>query len=483
MKRLICLFTTLVLLVMQLGALTVSATVTKEDGSIIWKFDQQDMIDTFFAGGPNNLKSSEIVDGVWKTTPSDVLTIHDVAFLAEQDYVSLDEYPYLAIKYKLTDCDYFDFYIFFQTTSHNLDGAEKCTLATESDGEWHTGVWDMRKEEGGSFWKDQLTIFRLDGFFALYEEGNNDALFVDYIAFFKTAEEAEAYTGEKVQEGSGSSSDSADDYVKTVEDGNGIIWSMTAPYMSDVFFAGSPYNGTSRFKDGVLHLTPFDTVGTLDVAFLDEAHQIPCEEYPYFVVKYKANTDYVDLWFLFSTDTHELDGSERTTVTMDSQDIWEYAVVDMRLGEGGGFWKGTMTIARFDFNFALYEKGGDDSLDIEYYGFFKTKEAVESYIGKTVNLDPPAGPTDGTEPQPDDTDSETVKDTDPSTTTFPSDNNASTPTTVGGDDTPVGGDVTTGADAPSDLSVIGIEGILLIVAGVLVVVAVVVYFVIYKKKK
>ena len=78
---------------------------------------------------------------------------------------------------------------------------------------------------------------------------------------------------------------------------------------------------------------------------------------------------------------------------------------------------------------------------------------------------------------------ETVKDTDPSTTTFPSDNNASTPTTVGGDDTPVGGDVTTGADAPSDLSVIGIEGILLIVAGVLVVVAVVVYFVIYKKKK
>jgi hypothetical protein len=141
-----------------------------------------------------------------------------------------------------------------------------------------------------------------------------------------------------------------------------------------------------------------------------------------------------------------------------------------------------MTIARFDFNFALYEKGGDDSLDIEYYGFFKTKEAVESYIGKTVNLDPPAGPSDGTESQPDSSDSETDKDTNVPTTSLSTDSNTSD-TTVGGDITTIGGDVTTGADAPSDLSVIGIEGILLIVAGVLVVVAVVVYFVIYKKKK
>ncbi len=121
-----------------------------------------------------------------------------------EDTVSASDYKYMKIKYK-SECDNDKLTLFYvnytDLNAHPgpaFDGNYMVELPITADNAWHSTVYDMGTLCGDK-WQNYIGALRFDMNTAEYahDEANKGKTFsIEYIAFFKTQAEADAYTGE-----------------------------------------------------------------------------------------------------------------------------------------------------------------------------------------------------------------------------------------------------------------------------------------------
>lgn len=123
-----------------------------------------------------------------------------------ENTVSASDYKYMKIKYK-SECDNDKLTLYYVTypdlNAHPgpvFEGEKAVNLDINPDGKWNSAVYDMGTLCGDK-WQNYIGALRFDMNTEEYahDEANKGKTFsIEYIAFFKTQAEADAYTGEAV---------------------------------------------------------------------------------------------------------------------------------------------------------------------------------------------------------------------------------------------------------------------------------------------
>ena len=167
---------------------------TKTPPPMIWKFNNPEFVDKFYASGSVTIafaqQDNESYIDVNSLGAAD--NCNFAWYIPEENRFELSDYPYVAIRYRSTHNGTIQFYPSITTTADGASGSLYRSMSMDSK----TGEWTkiVRHLTGGAGeWKGIIDYVRLD--FMRYAAVKKD-IDIDYIAFFATEAEANAYAGE-----------------------------------------------------------------------------------------------------------------------------------------------------------------------------------------------------------------------------------------------------------------------------------------------
>lgn len=353
--------------------------------AMIFKFDTAENISKFatsFASAEIGLENDAMKVSI---KGGDPYITHK--FTEENTYA--DDYRYVKYRFKtsaLPSIYRAEFY--YKTEMFDTMGADNtyCRIALNGDDEWRTVIIDM-KEVGGKLWSGKLEVFRIDPLDAhdrsVFNAG--DTAYVDYLAFFATRAEAEAYNGENAEEWT--CPDGIEPEHGTTADKNSqIVWEFETEAEIEKWVSG----GTNANKDftnqivglsnGILGL--WDDDDNFNFKYnLPTDEQFTLEEFPYLKIRYRQNHANSVMQIYFWNDLQG--GNPLYNLHSTSSDEWQTVIVDFSSGTAPGMadgftWKGVLTSLRFD-PMREFKQNNPRQCYVDYIGFFKTREDADSY--------------------------------------------------------------------------------------------------------
>ena len=248
-----------------------------------------------------------------------------------------------------------------------------------SDEEGATANLVAEMEEGESFWEGEVTSLRFDSIYRGGRSGealDGDTLYIAWMAFFETEEDAKNYKGPD---------HSTERTPEPTRDPSTID---TKPFNLLVFDTEDYddfFNPTSQISeiyfDSDKKCYSIDVVSGIDPnvellfdSFLDE--EVPCDEYKILQFGARVNTSEGNKSgsFYYSTDEHG-GYSEPQNVMYNYTTTDEIQVVNIDLSRAAN-WTGTALKCRFDMFTSCNE---DTTFDLYYMAFFADKDAANAF--------------------------------------------------------------------------------------------------------
>lgn len=299
----------------------------------------------------------------------------DPIFMTRITDISMDEYKYMKIKF-FSQTEDTTFQIFFDAKDSPGHSGEKSVTFTFDSYFWNEKIVNLSKN---SFWKGILNILRMD---PVGGAKAGEKMYIEYIAFFKTEEDAKAYGGltaeqEKINE----------------ERKKEILKEQTSFYEGDTF--AIRFNNYKIFRLNGVNATYGCSVMLYDKAalfriwlspailsiHLEEVSYIDANVYKYMKIKYYANTSSKSSMMYFATtDDGTVSGSRSIAFRRGDNRKWQEQIVD--INQSGVSWAGKVNFIRFDLT-TSYAQNQDEYIFIEYLAFFKTLEEAQAFGGLT----------------------------------------------------------------------------------------------------
>ena len=352
--------------------------------AMIFKFDDLQTISSFANGAVNTKLSFE--DGCMKAVIQNGDSYITHKFTEDNTYA--DDYRYVKYRYKTNGKpSMYCMEFYYKTPSIPTMGTTNtyCRIPiVDSDG-WQIKYADM-KSVGKELWSGKLEVFRIDPLEAhdrtIFNSG--DVVYIDYLAFFATRAEAEAYNGE-----------TADEWVcpegivpeenSSADNLDRIVWEFDSEAEIGKWQLGttSSNNNTLQivgYSNGILSVWDDDDNYNMQYV-LPEAEQFTLEKFPYVKIRYKQNlaNDSLMQWY-FWNDAQS--GNPYYHLNAVNAGNWKTEIIDFSNGtaagmQGGFEWKGKLTKFRFDP--MRFKRGVLRQCCIDYIGFFKTAEDAQNY--------------------------------------------------------------------------------------------------------
>lgn len=198
MKKSLFLLIAAVMLVCTMTVL--GSAATEYPDPVIWKFNNPEFVSQWSASGVVEIAYAEEDDVSYIDVDSlEAVDNCNIAWydIPETSRFELSDYPYMSIRYRSTHSGNIQLYPSTET-SENDSASSKLyhQFAMDSTtGEWTTMVIDKFKGKGT--WEGVIDYIRIDFMRPTAVKKDID---IDYIAFFPTLEQAQAYAGEVVGE-------------------------------------------------------------------------------------------------------------------------------------------------------------------------------------------------------------------------------------------------------------------------------------------
>ncbi|MBE6689344.1 MAG: S-layer homology domain-containing protein [Ruminococcaceae bacterium] len=285
------------------------------------------------------------------------------------------------IKFRIrnrSEATQFEFH-FASPATDNAVAAQSCTHfpITSNDADFKEYVYNIKEANIASqsvngvsleesVWSGIISQLRFDGMWKAEPSGQmpkGSSMDFDYVAFFKTKQEADAYTGpQKI---------SRDE----------MEWDKNSPHFifdnEDEISKWSADGCSASLEGGNMKMVPGSWDPTL-TRVMDEPFNTA--DYPFFAYRYKAFARGVNSGGLFiRTDSvPSFTGKAFTSWSLNTDDQWTDIIIDMR-EEPHGAWTTNLNAVRLDaingqvqdMNAAVY---------VNRLGFFKTKEEAKIFL-------------------------------------------------------------------------------------------------------
>ena len=306
----------------------------------------------------------------------------DPYFMVNQELDSKYEWIKFRIK-NLSEATMFEFH-FSSTATEDKITAATCTHFPISSGdtEYKEYIYNIKEANLASqnvnedvnleksVWDGKISTLRFDCMWKAEPSGQMpkfSTMEIDYIAFFETKEDAEAFVP-------------APKIIKGEEVFSDIEWSKDSPHFitsdEEEMQKWAPNGADVAYELGNLRLTPTNHDPTLTRSF-DEPFS--SEEFPYFAYRFKANTSIPQGGFFF-LNQYETKLSDRTysQFPIMNPGQWTDVVMDMRTLKHGN-WKGDISLMRLDpINGSTIDEGA--FILINRLGFFRTREEAYAFL-------------------------------------------------------------------------------------------------------
>ncbi len=272
--------------------------------------------------------------------------------------------PIMVIKYRARVSGHYMEFFMNSTASTAQTGDNFHVGGMRYDNEWDVKIIDLREKLGDSFDGEKLGHIRFD-----FSNGNPipemAELDVEYIGFFNTVEDAQAFEyGEDYQppqEDEGKTDEKAELYFNAID-----------------IYDASVNNSVKNLAESVLsgdlsYVTLKASSGKPQDAYI-QLLTAPKKAAPYFAIKYR--TEHLGYWielFMDSVNEQATGGSSFTFYPIDDGE-WHIFVLNVAEKLGNDKFNGeTVNYIRFDF-MNCNENLGEWSLDIEYIGFYAIED-------------------------------------------------------------------------------------------------------------
>ena len=336
--------------------------------NMIFRFDQVDAFRPVYSHGSG---ADPSIDDRYKT----------LCLLFEKSYdpiivlnftsqaVNLDCFSYMKIGFRAA-CDGKRMEIFYTTAKSPDTSMDKLVAGEFVNNQYNELVWDMSSDP---LWTTSLGIVRLDPTTAT---SAGDRMWIDYIAFFETKAEADAYhvtdAAKAINPDTTMEEDPVEPELPEDAPDNVVLRFDSAEKVSNFVKHGS---GMTIGFDEDKKCLRIDYAESGDPLFVwyPSAGTVNVSMYPIIKIKLKSNTESGGIQIFYATSAAPtMTGGHTKTATYKSG-MWNEIILDPSAQMD---WADDLTILRFDP--VAFASEGEFTL-IEYIGFFPTIKAAEAY--------------------------------------------------------------------------------------------------------
>jgi len=295
-----------------------------------------------------------------------------------------DKYPWVKIRIRnLSDATQFEMHFASTATEDKVTGAT-CTHfpITSGDSDFVEYIFNVKDQNLASqqinntglttsAWTGTISTVRLDCMWKAEPSGQmatGSQMYIDYVGFYATEEEAKAHTPEEKPE---------EPRKNSGKDAPKYIFSETN--LDTIAFGGSDVG----HEGGVLRVTPVSHDPTISFNLSDE-QEFDTAEFPYFAMRYNYDTKVATAGLFFTTsDLPDLSDKSYSPFTVVTTPGWNNVIVN--LGDFTTYTKGTWT--GICNSFRLDPINGNDTeatLYLDRLGFFRTITDAHKFLSEGV---------------------------------------------------------------------------------------------------
>ena len=289
-----------------------------------------------------------------------------------------DKYPWMKIRLRnLSDATHFEMHFASDGNNNSLNAAS-CTRFPISSGdadfvEYVVNVQNANKEtSGNSIWTGNIFQIRFDCMWKAEPSGQmatGSQMYIDYIGFFATEEEAKAYTTAPETEIENSKANSGKAGPTWVFDNDEILekWTFTG---ADISLEG-----------GILCIRPNSSDPTMRYE-LNGDERFDTKEFPYFAYRHSTKSKVtVGGMFYTTTNLTALTDASFSRIPVPNDGKWVNTITD--LSDFGNYpkgnWNGTATLIRLD---PVNAEDKDAVIYIDRMGFFRTAHEDYAFLSE-----------------------------------------------------------------------------------------------------
>lgn len=345
-------------------------SVAAENSQVVYRFDNAKIVSEFVSHGGGNVASYDAKASALRfdfENSTDPISVWEIPAYG----VDLSLYKYVKIKLK-AQCASTQLQFFFSTYKSPDITEGKMVNGYYDSYLWNEVILDMSSHKD---WNSFLNTLRFDPASTSFE---GEYMLVEYIGFFKTEEDAQAYaplTDEQKAENDAYHDQLANSYVNSPYYTDGAMVYRFDSYNNIIKLTSAYafYGMSTSLVDGSMLCKAF--FSPVYIPFrMDNDMTFNADVFKYMKIKYFSHMN--DQKFTFQYNTPETNGEITVKRT---KNRWVETVVDLTDEEN---WAGLITGLRMTVA-ENHHKVHDDYCFVEYIAFFKTAEEAEAFGGLT----------------------------------------------------------------------------------------------------